>query len=157
MKIAVMGAAGTGKSSLVTALRLALSTDIELAVACSVTESAAPEQADHFDLILLMGLDLPPHATTHDSRNALPPAQRDADLRQLLNQTARAYTVVYGSGQARTDCALQAIDYHRRRTAAQPAAASTGWHWNCENCSDAACENRLFSSLVKKTGDSVRQ
>ena len=163
MKIAVLGASGTGKTSMVAALRLALLSDTSLAVAFSVNEIAALEPADPYDFILLMGLDLPPKIQASDSRKtsasttALAPEQTDAQLRQLLDQTAAAYTVVYGSGQARTDCALQAIDFQRKRTATRPASSETAWHWNCENCSDAACEHRLFSSLVKNTGESVRR
>ena len=157
MKIAVLGAPGTGKTSLVAALRLAMLSDADPALACTVSETATLERADHYDLILLMGLDLPPQAQIGNSNSTSATARMDAQLRQLLHQTAVPYTVVYGSGQARTDCALQAIEYHRRRTSARTAPKATRWHWACENCSDTACERSLFSALVKNAGDSVRQ
>lgn len=157
MKIAVLGAPGTGKTSLVTALRLAMLSDANPALACTISESDALKRANHYDLILLMGLDLPPQAQIGNSNSTSATARMDAQLRQLLHQTAVPYTVVYGSGQARTDCALQAIEYHRRRTSARTAPKATAWHWACENCSDAACERSLFSALVKNAGDSVRQ
>lgn len=157
MKIAVLGAPGTGKTSLVTALRLlAMLSDANPAQACTISEPATLERADRHDLILLMGLDLPPRAHIN-SNSTSATAHMDAQLRQLLHHTAAPYTVVYGSGQARTDCALQAIEYHRKHTSARPASKATTWHWACENCSDAACERSLFSALVKQAGDSVRQ
>lgn len=150
MKIAVVGAPGTGKSSLVLALRQALQADADTA-AFTVAEDGAPHQPHTYDLTLLMGLDLPHHG----AQSAPDLLQSDAHLRHTLASQAIAYAVVYGNAQARTDCALQAIDYHRKRAAKLPSAAASGWHWNCETCSDADCEYRLFSALVK-TSASVR-
>lgn len=150
MKIAVVGAPGTGKSRLVQVLRQALQADADT-VAYTVTEAGAPYQPHPYDLTLLMGLDLPHHR----ARPAPDLLQSDARLRHTLASQAIAYAVVYGSAQARTECALQAIDYHRKRAAKRPSAAASGWHWNCETCSDADCEHRLFSALVQ-TSASVR-
>ncbi len=150
MKIAVVGAPSTGKTTLVLALRLALLADADT-VDCAVTEDWAPEHHRGDHLTLLMGLDLPRHGALNDPDLL----QSDARLRYILCSQAITYTVVYGSGQVRTDCALQAIAYHRRRSAKRPSPTTSGWHWNCETCSDAACEHLLFSALVKKS-DSVR-
>ncbi|MES2583811.1 MAG: hypothetical protein V4627_13910 [Pseudomonadota bacterium] len=151
MNIVVVGAPGTGKSSLVQALRQALQADADTS-GFTVTEHGAPHQPHPYDLTLLMGLDLPRHCAQPD-----PDVLRsDAHLRHTLGSQAIAYAVVYGKAQARTECALQAIRYHHKRSAKRPpSAAASGWHWNCETCSDAECEHRLFSALVKTSG-SVR-
>jgi ABC-type glutathione transport system ATPase component len=148
MTVAVVGAPGTGKSTLVHALHLALRADDK---ACTVVEKSALDQHHQYDLTLLMGLDLPQHCANTD-----PDLLRsDARLRQTLGSQSRAYAVVYGSAHARTHCALQAIAHHRRQSSKQPTADASKWHWNCETCSDTECEHRLFSALVK-TCDSMR-
>ena len=152
-----MGAPGTGKTSLVTALRLALGLDAETALGDTVDECVALERAGGYNLVLLMGQDLSLTPRNNGKAGAIAPGQHDAQLRQQLSQHAMAYSVVYGSGQARTDCALQAIDFHRRRATARQASGASAWHWNCDNCSDAACEHRLFSALVNRRCESVRQ
>lgn len=151
MKIAVVGAPGTGKSSLVQALRSALLANADTAE-CSVTEDWAPEQHRSFDLTLLMGLDL-----SSTGSAAAPTLQLDAGLRHTLDKQAIAYAVVYGTGQARNECALEAIAYHREQTRTRRKRPTSDWQWCCDTCSDAACEHRLFTALVNnKTPGSVR-
>jgi ATPase subunit of ABC transporter with duplicated ATPase domains len=153
MKIAVVGAQGTGKTTLVHALRLALhadadadaDVDVDVDVAESpVTENWALKQHRRYDLTLLMGLDL----AWQDRDQSPQPAQHDAHLRQVLDSHAIAYAVVYGTGQARTDCALQAIAFQRTQSRSRPRPAASVWQWCCDTCSDAACEHRLFTALV---------
>ena len=84
MKIAVVGAPGTGKTSLVTALRPLLQSDTSLADASLEFESTVREQHRAYDLVLLMGLDLPQQAPTS--------AQCDTLLRQLLDKHAMVYS-----------------------------------------------------------------
>lgn len=148
MKIAIVGAQGTGKTRLADALRIALQsdTDADTVAECLATESWVLDSHRSYDLTLLMGLDLTPQDQAQDSLAT----QHDAQLRQLLNQHAIAYAVVYGTGPARTDCALQAIAYHRQRSAKRSSQAAPTWHWNCETCSDADCEHRLFTALVEQ-------
>ncbi len=150
MKIAIVGAPGTGKSRMVEALRHVLHVDVDLAD-CTVSENWEAEQQRSYDLALLMGLDLPQQA----SRSGASPTACDAQLRQVLDRHALAYAVVYGIGQARTDCAVQAIQYHHKQSTARQRPAASAWHWNCETCSDADCEHRLFSALVKKDSQAL--
>ncbi len=145
MKIAVVGAPGTGKTTLVQALRLALLADADTA-ACVVTEDWAPEHHCNDHLTLLMGLDL-----SHSSAAAV--LRFDTRLRITLHSQAITYAVVYGWGQARTDGALQAIAYHRMQSRTRPKRAASAWQWCCDTCSDAACEHRLFTALVNKVNN----
>ena len=143
MKIVVVGAPGTGKSLLVQALRLALMANTDTAQ-YSITEDWVAEQHPSYDLTLLMGLDLSP-------RGGAPLMQSDAYLRQTLDRLAIAYAVVYGTGQARTDYALQSIDFHRAQPRARTKRATSDWQWCCDNCSDAVGEKRMFTALVNQT------
>nr|WP_295770258.1 hypothetical protein [Rhodoferax sp.] len=151
MKIAIVGAQGTGKTSLVDALRRALQADANV-VECTTTESWSVEQHRRCDMTLLMGLDLP----RQDRDQSPQPAQYDFQLRQVLSSHAIAYSVVYGTGQARTDCALQAIAYHRNPSSSRSRPTASPWQWCCDSCSDAACEHRLFTALVNNNQASVR-
>lgn len=148
MKIAVVGAPGTGKTHLVKALRVALAHDAAMAADCTISKEdwmLQPQQPGKGDLVLLMGCDLP-HGND-DTR-----LQSDASLRRALDDQSIPYAVVYGQGQARTDCALQAIAYHRMQARTKPRPAASGWQWCCDTCSDAACEHRMFTALVNRPG-----
>jgi len=99
-----------------------------------------------YGLTLMTGLDI---AWVADG------LQRDSEtMRQAVNQRLRtvlaeqriAYATVYGQGTARTECALQAIAY---KTAGARSGSESKWQWNCEKCSDADCEHRLFSRLTR--------
>ena len=155
MKIAIVGAQSTGKTTLVDALRLALRADADTPAdiaECTVTENWTVQQHRRYDLTLLMGLDL----LRQDPDQSQQPTQHDSQLRQLLSSHAIAYAVVYGTGQARTDCALQAIAHHRSQPNARLRPAASAWQWCCDTCSDAACEHRLFTALVNSRQVSVR-
>jgi hypothetical protein len=106
-------------------------------------------------LTLLMGLDQPCPAEERTAQEAC-----DTRLRAALAAAAIPYRVVYGTGEQRTRKALIAIQN------IAPQAYSTGarsaWDtentpraarlraWNCEKCSDPACEHRLFTALVEQ-------
>lgn len=144
MKIAIVGAQCTGKTTLANALRLALQADADVAEP-TLTEKWTVEQHRRYDLTLLMGLDLPRQPDRDQSPKT---AQYDSHLRKVLDHHAMAYAVVYGTGQARTDCALQAIAYHRNQSPSRPRPVGSAWQWCCDTCSDAACEHLLFTALV---------
>ncbi len=166
MKIAIVGATGTGKSTLAGALDVARAADggrhaqWMVAEAPALTEALtrdllfqdtsfypqALRQHRQFGFTLLTGLDLP-SASLPDGR--VQPAQFDQRLRQLMDGQAIPYAVVYGRGQHRTDCALQAIAHHTTAAFTRSRPTTTPWHWNCDTCSDADCEHRLFSALLK--------
>jgi ABC-type dipeptide/oligopeptide/nickel transport system ATPase subunit len=135
MNIAIVGAQGTGKSALARALQNADRPD-GMPDGFNATEAHALQQAVSHDLLfqdpshypqslehhrnygltLVMGLDLPFASPPVHTLEDLPPARFDARLRQVLNRHGIQFTVVYGRGQDRTDCALQAIAHHTRRT-----------------------------------------
>ncbi|NVO06689.1 MAG: ATP-binding protein [Rhodoferax sp.] len=99
-----------------------------------------------FGLTLVTGLDLPWVADGIQRDGEAVRTRADQRLRTLLQQHGIAYSLVYGTGEARTQCALQAIDY----ALGTPSVDNTGanWKWNCEKCSDPACEHRLFRGLI---------
>lgn len=164
MNIAIVGAKGTGKSALAEALARArdaadVSKKWAIAEAHALTEALtrdllfqdasfyphALRQHRQFGLTLLTGLDLP-SASLCDGR--LQPELFDSRLRQVLNAQGFPYAVVYGAGQNRTDCALQAIAHHTQRVSVRSRMQRSEWHWNCDTCSDADCEHQLFSALL---------
>lgn len=108
-----------------------------------------------YDLTLVMGLDLPWIADGIQRDGPAVRAQVDARLREVLGAQAIPYSMVYGTGAARTTCALQSIAHHRGLASATATARAANWQWNCEKCSDARCEHQLFSVLLKT--DSVRR
>ncbi len=145
MPIAIVGAPGTGSMELLNALPTALlAAGLPRPCALSATQALDPQRP--FELVLLCGLPRTP---------ADPQALRiDTHLRQLLDAHAQPYAVVYGDNAAqRVHSAMQAIA-HRQQAGFSPPTAQTAWQWQCDKCSDAACEHRLFSSLLK--AESVR-
>ena len=91
------------------------------------------------DLTLLTALDLPWQADglQRDGPQVREPV--DAKVRAALQRAEAPYSVVFGTGAARTEAALACV--HR---ALEPPAAGDArnprWHWHCERCGDANCE-----------------
>ena len=105
----------------------------------------ALQQHRDFGLTLLTGMDLPWVADSLQRDGMAMRARVDHRLREVLQQSNIAFSTVYGTGPARTQSALQAIDYSLGTTRADSVSH---WQWNCEKCSDPECEHRLFSRLV---------
>jgi nicotinamide riboside kinase len=120
----------------------------------SALYATALEAQRRFDLTLLMGLDLPwvADGLQRDGPQSRPPV--DARLRTVLAQGQVPFQVVYGNGPARLQNALNAIDSIAGGAGGTSAKAlftsKTTWAWNCEKCSDPACEHRLFTDLLHR-------
>ena len=102
------------------------------------------------DLTLLTALDL---AWTPDGLQRDGPQVRepiDAMLRSALQAAGVAYAVVGGSGDARLQSALRAVE-HSMAAKAPAAAPASGqgseraWSSVCERCGDPGCERRLLA------------
>jgi nicotinamide riboside kinase len=113
----------------------------------------AIERQRSYDATLVTGLDLPWVADGLHRDAAHPREDVDALLRSLLQSAGIGYQVVYGPGGQRLQGALSAL---RGRgvlppasPAGEPADAGRPWVWNCDKCSDPACEHRLFTRLAK--------
>ena len=109
----------------------------------------ALEQQRQFDLTLLLGLDLPWVGDGIQRDGPRVQAHIDARLRQVLETHGLSYTLVYGAGSHRLECALQAIGHHWAVSEAPVARKASNWQWSCEKCSDAGCEHQLFSALLR--------
>ena len=96
---------------------------------------------------LLMGLDLP----------GLGPEQQDEDrlLRQALSLSQTSFKMVYGVGVHRLSNALIAIGLNKVNTTAWQERERSQFNinrgrdvWQCNDCSDPACEHKLFTRLL---------
>ena len=126
MRIAIVGAPATGKTSLAHALAQHLN---QLHISDSPSLSVL--QSQPFDRVLLTGLDLP----------AVTPAQQAADarLRSALQHLDLPYSVVYGAGPQRLRAAMRLITPPRDTPPPR-------WRGTCD-CADPDCEFRLFTGL----------
>ncbi len=172
VRIAVLGAPGTGKSTLCTELASRLRARghrVLVRVPLRPGEpswlaSTSPEGAPGPDLLiddgpdaqnlgqceltLLMGLDLPPsgaQAVGAPTREAI-----DARLREALLHTGTSWRVIYGQGPERLQQALQAVAAVLPWAWSETAREEDIGRWSrlrasCEKCGDADCEHRLFT------------
>jgi nicotinamide riboside kinase len=108
--------------------------------------SFAVAQHAKFDLTLVTGLDLPWVADGIQRDGEAMRQQVDRRLREVLAQNQIGFSTVYGTGSKRTDNALQAIGY--ALGTGREAGERSQWRWDCDKCSDADCEHRLFSGLL---------
>ena len=137
-RIAVLGAAGTGRTRLVHELAAFLTEHglHEVVIGEDGTQDS--------DAILLTGLDLIPANETA--------AAEDARIRARLQAAGQRYQVVYGAGADRLRCAVRALAAAGVLPGAivpgnEKGGASRAWITNCEKCSDPDCEHRLFTRL----------
>lgn len=110
----------------------------------------ALDRQREYDLTLLMGLDLPwvPDGLFRDS----PAVRADTDrvIRRVLNEAGLPFQTIYGSGAQRLQNALRPISHLLETELTEPLPP---WGlgqatWQCERCSDPACEHRIFSRLL---------
>lgn len=133
----------------------------------SLYQQALLEQAS-FDITLVMGLDLEWMADGLQRDGAHVREPVDSLLRQALQSAGLPFKVIYGQSEARLSAALMAIQNGVRglrpelaqnlaslqATQAQRDMSQYGLNqgkmvWRCDLCSDADCEHKLFSQLLK--------
>ena len=127
----------------------------------------ALEHQSQFDATLLMGLDVAwvADGLQRDGKHVREPV--DNLLRQALSQANIDFKVVYGQGQARVNAAMMALqdslppelksllaslalsDTQLQRENNQFGLNQGCTVWRCDLCSDADCEHKLFSDLLK--------
>ena len=115
----------------------------------------ALEHQRSYHLTLLTGLDLPwvADGLQRDGPQVREPV--DALVRAALDGAGISYRIVYGSGTARLDNALFAINSAATCGGIKNAQAIfrsenvTSRPWACEKCSDPDCEHKLFSGLLR--------
>ena len=126
-----------------------------------------------YDITLLTGLDLQWMADGLQRDGPHTQEVADSLLRELLGRASLGYQVVYGTGHARLENALhainatteiteinatQAIANYANGTRARALftsqkqenpAKTAVWTWPCDKCSDPECEHRLFTRLSR--------
>ena len=127
----------------------------------------ALEYQSQFDATLLMGLDIAwvADGLQRDGKHVREPV--DNLLRQALSKANIDFKVVYGQGQARVNAAIVALqdslppelksllaslalsDTQLQRENNQFGLNQGRTVWRCDLCSDADCEHKLFSDLLK--------
>ena len=148
LKVALAGAAGSGKAQLLFALNQALESGGLPAVAVVAYPAALATPAPaSYGLTLLMGLE-----TRHRDMQ-----QADQQLRAALASNGSSFQVLYGTSAERL---AQAMDLVTARvsqpiqSAALPEADASGrakpWLWSCDKCSDPQCEHKLLTALLAK-------
>jgi hypothetical protein len=142
MKVAILGAALTGKTELCLALSKFLQThhiQIEI-VDCPDIQAIVSK-----DVVLLCGLDL---ASSTDTQS-----NQDQEIRGGLRKQGLAFQVVYGQGSERLQNALFCLANHMPQWASTLRRLDLPARWTglCENCGDGLCEHQLFTQLVSHT------
>jgi nicotinamide riboside kinase len=173
MKVALLGAAGTGKTSLARALTLALANSSAAPDVWQISDESPLQRLlqalanahPALDLSPAPKLDTPEWVQALEvqrgfdhtlllaldvgpaNANSADTAQRlrmDALLRQTLVQAQIPFQVIYGLGEDRLAQALSAL----KRSPAVREARRKPWVWACDKCSDPVCEHRLLSDLL---------
>ena len=103
----------------------------------------------HYQLTLLMGMDLKWVADGIQRDGPDMRQQVNHRLRQILDDALIPYTVIYGTGSARADSAMRAIHAIANTPNLSRPDTESAWNWHCDNCSDAQCEYRLFTNRLQ--------
>jgi nicotinamide riboside kinase len=110
-----------------------------------------------YDITLVTGLDLPwvADGLQRDGPQVRVPV--DNLVRQALEGAGLPYRVVYGSGPRRLNNALLALGVLGEDLSAQQTRVDGQFSinqgrsvWQCNECSDPACEHKLFTGLLKQ-------
>jgi hypothetical protein len=164
LKIALAGAANTGKSQLAAALTRALQAcgehAFEVVVADTPERLAGLTSLAPSNLTLLMGLSVrqaPACATGAQETE-------DGLVRTALANAGVPYQVVYGEGEERIAQALQAVQRmllprvgmrlpsgnasNAGKPDTETRSKTSAWVWMCDKCSDPQCEHRLLTALL---------
>lgn len=113
-----------------------------------------------YDITLVTGLDLPwvADGLQRDGPQVRVPV--DNLVRQALDQSGVAYRVVYGQGPRRLNNALLALGLEGEDVSAQHIREHGQYSinqgrsdWQCNECSDPACEHKLFTGLLKQRSE----
>jgi nicotinamide riboside kinase len=123
-------------------------------------ESLYPMALAHqalYDITLVTGLDLPWVADGLQRDGPQARGTVDNLVRQALERSGMAYRVVYGQGPRRLNNALLALGLAGEDATAQHIREQGQFTinqgrsvWQCNDCSDPACEHKLFTRLVKQ-------
>lgn len=128
-------------------------------------------QQTQFDVTLVMGLDIAWQADGLQRDGAHVREPVDTLLRQALSSASIPFKVIYGQSDARLNAALLAIQegvahinselgqhlssfksVQAQREFSQYGLNRGKTAWRCDLCSDADCEHKLFSDLLKADG-----
>jgi nicotinamide riboside kinase len=110
-----------------------------------------------YDITLVTGLDLPwvADGLQRDGPQVRVPV--DNGVRQALEGAGLPYRVVYGQGPRRLNNALLALGLQGEDLSAQQTRMDGQFSinqgrsiWQCNECSDPACEHKLFTGLLKQ-------
>lgn len=152
LKIALAGAANTGKAELANALSQALLASGENAIVVVAGTPAILTGLLRNDLTLLMGLKV--RQTSPCPAGAQEEAE-DLLIRAALANAGMPYQVIYGAGEERL---VQALDAVRGLLpmSAKPSRSvnyaskpqTSPWIWTCDKCSDPQCERQLLTALL---------
>jgi energy-coupling factor transporter ATP-binding protein EcfA2 len=168
-RVAIVGASGSGKSWLAQALNSALLAHGHSVLLSEIPGASPPDTNDGPTLLtvdwwiteasmpftaslpglttLLMGLDLPGLGLQHQ--------KEDNSLRQALTLSQTPFRIVYGAGIHRLNNALLALGLTDVNTAPWQDRERSQFNinggrdtWVCNDCSDPACEHKLFTRLL---------
>ena len=117
----------------------------------------ALEQQRRCDITLLMGLDLPwvADGLFRDSPHIR--EATDAVLRRELQAAGIPFQTLYGPPQRRVQQALRTMGSALGLclTPPDPTWSQDRRPWNCDHCSDPACEHTLFTQLLRQRSPEV--